>query len=169
MAEITNTASKSKHKLSYTARVDLTPMVDLAFLLITFFMFTTTLAKPTEIAISTPADALIDNPPKLEASKAMTIIIGKDDTCFYYFGLPEAIESSPELVIQSNFSTEKNITTIIKLKKSSVDIEHKLDKLGHTKLYLFIKPTETSQYKNMVKILDEIHIQNIQNYAIREP
>src|SRR5213078_2025616 len=90
---------KKPKKLS--TRVDLTPMVDLGFLLITFFVFTTTMSKPTAMNMNEPKDDP-DNQLKVKNSGAMTILLGKDDHVFYYFGelLPETIS---EQFKSSNF------------------------------------------------------------------
>src|SRR5438034_1835893 len=76
---------KKAKKLS--TRIDLTPMVDLGFLLITFFIFTTTLAKPTGLKINLPKD--VDKPEeqtKTKESGTITFLLGKDNHVFYYEG-----------------------------------------------------------------------------------
>src|SRR4029453_15259564 len=97
---------KKSKKLS--TRVDLTPMVDLGFLLITFFIFTTTMSQPTAMRLFLPKD--IDNPEeqnKEKASGALTLIIGKNNGIFNYEGelLPDG----------SNFKTSnfKDIRQVI--------------------------------------------------------
>src|ERR1039457_4841663 len=94
MAEMTQVSSgkheKGKSKKMST-RVDLTPMVDLAFLLITFFMLTTTLIKPQTMEISMPSKDKVkeEEQTKVKASRARTILIGGKDSVFYYFGTRE--------------------------------------------------------------------------------
>ena len=76
---------KKGKKLS--TRVDLTPMCDLGFLLITFFIFTTTMTKPTAMNLAMPKDT--DKPDelnKVKESGALTIMLGKSDVVYYYFG-----------------------------------------------------------------------------------
>src|ERR1700712_5448214 len=76
---------KKSKKLS--TRVDLTPMVYLGFLLISFFIFTTTLSQPTALKLNLPKDT--DKPEeqtKTKASGALTIMLGKDRQLFYYEG-----------------------------------------------------------------------------------
>src|SRR6476620_8448333 len=105
---------KKSKKLS--TRVDLTPMVDLGFLLITFFIFTTTMSQPTAMRLYLPKDT--DKPEeqnKVKASGALTLLLGKNDVIYYYEG-----ELKPDA---SNFktSTFKDIREVIINKKQSTD------------------------------------------------
>ena len=77
-----------------STRVDLTPMVDLAFLLITFFMLTTTMNKPQAMQINMPVEREDGDPPppEIPAAKVMTLILGANNTIWYYEGL-----GSPEI------------------------------------------------------------------------
>lgn len=83
-----NGGGKNKQK-KQTLRVDFTPMVDMNMLLITFFMFCTTLLKPQTMNINMPTkDKEIENPTEVRASTALTVILGADDELYYYEGLP---------------------------------------------------------------------------------
>ena len=74
---------KRGKKLS--TRVDFTPMVDLGFLLITFFMLTTSMNKPQVMDINMPIkDPTVENQ-AVAASQAITVILTKDDKVVYYF------------------------------------------------------------------------------------
>ena len=141
---------KKGKKLS--TRVDLTPMVDLGFLLITFFIFTTTMSQPTAMRLFLPKDT--DKPEeqnKAKESGALTLLLGKNDVVYYYEGIlaPDA----------SNFKTSsfKEIRDIIIKKKKSTDPKD---------LVLVIKPDEESTYKNSVDMLDEMTINDIKVYAM---
>jgi len=75
---------KKGKKLS--TRVDLTPMVDLGFLLITFFIFTTTMSQPTALKLFLPDDKVTDEPNKAKESGVLTILMGADNHIYYYEG-----------------------------------------------------------------------------------
>ena len=64
--------------------IDMTPMVDLGFLLITFFVFTTTISSPTVTDLYMPKDSLITN--TLPESLALTLLLDDDNKIYYYHG-----------------------------------------------------------------------------------
>lgn len=164
MAEITTISSKQKagvrksKKLS--TRVDLTPMVDLGFLLITFFIFTTTMSLPKSMKIVMPAGGPgmpIGN------STALTVIPIADNKIFYYHGeLSEAL--SKNLYGISSFSFANGIGSVIRQKQSALDRSG----IGRNELMLIIKPAESSCFGNTVDILDEVLINEVGRYAVTE-
>jgi len=138
---------KKAKKLS--TRVDMTPMVDLGFLLITFFIFTTTMAQPSAMNLFMPKD--VQKPEeqnKVKESGAFTIILGKQDQIYYYEGL------DPTKLQASNF---KGIREQILTKKKTTNPED---------LVVILKPTPDATYKNTVDILDEMTICEIKRYAM---
>jgi biopolymer transport protein ExbD len=141
---------KKQKKLS--TRVDLTPMVDLGFLLITFFIFTTTMSQPTAMQLFLPKDT--DKPEeqnKVKASGALTLLLGNNNQIYYYEGelLPDG----------SNFKTTgfKDIREVIMTKKKSTDPKD---------FMVVIKPDNNATYKNTVDILDEMTINDVKRYAM---
>jgi biopolymer transport protein ExbD len=141
---------KKSKKLS--TRVDLTPMVDLGFLLITFFIFTTTMSQPTAMKLFLPKDT--DKPEeqnKVKASGALSIMLGQKDGVFYYEGelLPDG----------SNFKSSnfKEIRDVIINKKKSTDPDD---------FVVVIKPGPEATYKNTVDMLDEMTINDVKRYAM---
>jgi len=141
---------KKSKKLS--TRVDLTPMVDLGFLLITFFIFTTTMSQPTAMKLFLPKDT--DKPEeqnKVKASGALTLLLGKNDQIYYYEG-----ELAPDA---SNFKTTsfKEIRKVILDKKRATDEKD---------FVVVIKPDNDANYKNTVDILDEMTINDVKRYAM---
>ncbi|MCA0396889.1 MAG: biopolymer transporter ExbD [Bacteroidetes bacterium] len=141
---------KKGKKLS--TRVDLTPMVDLGFLLITFFIFTTTMSQPTALRLFLPKDTeKPEEQNKAKASGALTILLAKNNGIFYYEG-----ELAPDA---SNFKSTgfKEIRDIIINKKKSVKPED---------FVVVIKPNKESTYKNVVDMLDEMAINVVKRYAL---
>jgi biopolymer transport protein ExbD len=141
---------KKSKKLS--TRVDLTPMVDLGFLLITFFIFTTTMSQPTAMKLFLPKDTeKPEDQNKIKDSGALTIMLGKGNVVFYYEGelLPDG----------SNFKSSnfKDIRQEIIDKKKSTNPQD---------FVVVIKPGPESTYKNTVDILDEMTINDVKRYAM---
>lgn len=138
---------KNRSKKAST-KVDMTPMVDLAFLLITFFMLTTTFGKPQAMEVNMP-DKTDDNQEQpLKESKAFTILLGEDDIVYYYQGL-----NDPEL-FETDYSSKGIRNVLLQKQKEVAD------------LVVLIKAHSKSRYKNMVDMLDEMHITNTKRYAI---
>lgn len=133
---------KKSKKLS--TRVDLTPMVDLGFLLITFFVFTTTMSQATAMNMNEPKDDP-DQQLKVKNSGAMTILLGKGNQVYYYFGQLEADKLSEEFK-STNF---KDVRKLIVDKKKSTPIDD---------LMYIIKSDSTSTFANSIDILDEMSI-----------
>lgn len=134
-----------------STRVDLTPMVDLGFLLITFFVFTTTMSKPTVMKMNEPKD---DTPPeeqmKVKESAVMTILLGKQDQIYYYYGTLTAENASNQFK-----STDfKNIGKLILDKRNSVPDGDK----SKSDLMYIIKADKESKFKNVIDLLDEMSI-----------
>lgn len=137
--------------------VDLTAMVDLAFLLITFFMLTTSLAKMNaiELAKPVPIEDIFNRQP-YPSSRTMTILLGKNDQVVYYMG-----ETAKATMQTSNVANLKKLIATSKLTVAK-KYPNQLDKY----MIVIIKPTETSTYKNFVDVIDEMSIANIKSYAI---
>jgi len=138
---------KKSKKLS--TRVDLTPMVDLGFLLITFFIFTTTMSQPTAMKLNLPKDTdKPDEQNKLKESAALTVMPAKNNQVYYYEGL------DPMKIQASNF---KAIRDVILDKKRRTDPKD---------FMVIIKPTQDATYKNTVDMLDEMKIDDVKRYAL---
>jgi|SRR6478609_997649 len=139
---------KIRSKKSST-RIDMTPMVDLAFLLLTFFILTTTLSKPQTMEITMPEKPKPDDkPPEVNEKKVLTLVLGANDKVYWYVGITE-----PEAK-KVDFSKDGVRKVLIEKKAEIRD------------LIVLIKAMDDSKYKNMVDILDEITITSIQRYAI---
>lgn len=164
MAEIIAASSRQKvgvrksKKLS--TRVDLTPMVDLGFLLITFFIFTATLSQPVSMKIYLPADG---DPTKTPAEGALTILPLADDKVFFYHGdLSGAIQNN--FFGLTDYDVKNGIGQVIRNKQLALDQSGK----SRDDLMLIIKPSMGSSLKNSVDILDEVLINEIKRYAVTD-
>ena len=157
---------KKGKKLS--TRIDLTPMVDLGFLLITFFMYTTTLAKPKTMEINMPYKDpnMKEEPNKIKESVALTILLSKNHRVYYYEGMASDPTKPPDLKV-TNFAQKGGIRDEIIAKKKMVD-DMKLAKTLTAKdeMTVLIKPDTSSTYGDMVNVLDEMNINDIKVYAI---
>jgi biopolymer transport protein ExbD len=138
-----------------STRVDLTAMVDLAFLLITFFMLTTTLSKPKAMDIAMPdKDEKVKEQLDVAASRTLTLLLGSNNKIMWYIGLPG--KSVPTV---DNYGKDGLRKTLIEQGK---EVQAKTGKY----MFVIVKPSDKSVYKNMVDVLDEIAITNIQSYGI---
>lgn len=144
-----------------STRVDLTPMVDLAFLLISFFMLTTQLGKSVAMNLSMPKKDPNAPPTEVKESKVLNLIADKDNTLWYYPGTTVA-------GLKQTDYTPKGIREIILDKQKEVKAKFGLDKEGDSQMIVLIKLTDDSNYKNMVDILDEMDITKTKIYAIQD-
>ena len=145
-------AGKRRAKKMST-RIDMTPMVDLAFLLLTIFMLTTTFAKPYTMELTMPVKSK-EQP--VAMSKAMTIILGKDHRVHYYFGLnapKDKTVPTPELKTTSFAADGIRQALLTRLRQQP-------------SLVVLIKPSADSKYQDMVDILDEMNITHQKKYAL---
>lgn len=139
---------KVRSKKSST-KIDMTPMVDLAFLLLTFFMLTTTFNKPQTMEITMPEKPKEeDKLPEVNEKKVVTLILGANDKIYWYHGITD-----PKVEV-TDFSPS-GIRKVLLTQSSQIP-----------GMILLIKPSPDSRYKNMVDILDEMNITNMQRYAL---
>lgn len=141
-----------------STRVDMTPMVDLGFLLITFFMLTTTMSKPKALPLVMPADG--DATPVAE-SKSLTLLVDKNNRVAWYEGLTVRDGQFPVLG-RSDFSVETGIGNVIRDKQRRVAKAYG----DADELVVMIKVAEGGSYRNMVDALDEMKINRVARYAV---
>lgn len=141
-----------KRAKKQSTKIDMTPMVDLGFLLLTFFILTTTFAKPQTMEINMPVKTKNEeDQSKLKASNALTLLLGENDKVYWYAGLPD--EPAAPGVQVTDFSAN-GVRKIL------------LDRKSNDKLTVLIKPMKEARYKNMVDVLDEMNITDTRKYAI---
>jgi biopolymer transport protein ExbD len=175
---------KKAKKLS--TRVDMTPMVDLGFLLITFFVFTATMSSPKAMDLRMPKD--VDDPKKQNEAKesgALTIMLGKADKVYYYEGKldesatnfkqatwkeirDEIIKKKKEVMarhVHDLNSPESVCKTMQERAKKNGDPDWETACLDRD-FVVIIKPDKDATYKNTVDILDEMTINQVKTYAM---
>jgi biopolymer transport protein ExbD len=140
-------------------RLDMTPMVDLAFLLLTFFMLTTTFAKPRVMQLTMPVKPEPgDTETPIRESSAMTIILGSKHQAYYYFGLSRPNDPSVPVptLHTTNFGPQ--------------GIRQALLARGRQQPapIVLIKSGPQAKYSDMVDILDEMNITNQKKYALTD-
>ncbi len=160
MAQIEESGGGGKGKKGkgkkHAPSVDMTPMVDLAFLLITFFMLTTTFSKPQTMQLNMPDKTDTKEKQESKASESLTLLLAKDDKVLWFQGLPEEAK-----LAETDYSSE-GLRKLIMEKTAQVGKNEK----GENKIVIIIKPLDESKYKNVVDVLDEMNITVSQRYAI---
>jgi biopolymer transport protein ExbD len=161
MAAIEETGNGNEKKCSnvrsrrISTRVDMTPMVDLGFLLITFFMLATTMSKPTAMSVFFPAK---------DSDNVLTIFLGANDDIYYLDGIA---------------ADDENAKASLKTTRPGFDLRNVIfdarkrvrafrGNMGNQDdpMTIVIKPTDVSSYKNMVDAMDEMAITKSKRYAL---
>jgi biopolymer transport protein ExbD len=171
------------------ANIDMTPMVDLMCLLITFFMLTTAFSKPKVMEITMPEKNTEDTKEvKISADRTYTLLLTANDKIYYYHGAIEAGKPMPVL-IKLNYSKdglrklllEKNEKVIKKIQDLKEKVKTGVLVLSNDTLnerirvlkksdkkapIILIKADEKAKYKNLVDVIDDMAICNIASYAV---
>jgi len=161
MAEL-DTSGGGKHKggkvrsKKASTRVDLTAMVDLAFLLITFFILTTTLQKPKSMPLIMPNKDDITKTDPIADDRSITLLLGANNKIEWYTGRFEKPIAGPTVI-----GYGKN-----ELRKLLEDQGKKIQETTGKGMFVVIKPSSQSVYNNMVAVMDELNIINNQFRAI---
>jgi len=163
MAELDTSSKGGGHKggkvrsKKASTRVDLTAMVDLAFLLITFFMLTTTLNKPKAMDLAMPDKTAPKNQLPIAATRSMTILLGAHNKLEWYMGEPG--KTAPTV---DNFGKDGLRKALIENGKNVAATHAAPDNF----MIVLIKPSEHSTYENLVEALDELNITGVKSEAI---
>ncbi|MFM7152848.1 MAG: ExbD/TolR family protein [Bacteroidota bacterium] len=156
-----------------STRIDFTPMVDLGFLLITFFMLTTTLAKPNILALVMPEkDIKLEDVEPVKESKVLTLLLGADDKVYWYEGITDAKLDSTDYAAEGLRSVILNKMDRVKeqfglqtyKRKNKEGVEEEFNDGSY--INVIIKPMKDSRYKNLVDALDEMAICKVRYYVI---
>ena len=147
----------NKHNL----KIDMTPMVDLGFLLISFFVITTELSRPKAMDLYMPHEG---PPTDAAVSKTITFLAGAADKLFYYYG-EEKDAGIKNPVVQTSWDELTGVGKIIRQKQMQLDNTEG----GRNEMVVIIKAGKESTYKNVVDILDEMTINGVTRYALVKP
>lgn len=166
--------------------IDMTPMVDLAFLLLTFFMLTTTFNKPKTLEINMPAKPK-DDQPEVKVTNALTILLSDDKVYWYYNAFKPGETKLEETKLSKDglrkLLLDKNAWTLTELKKVEAELKAQTDLPKDTlsarykrerseilkknkSLTVLLKADDKADYKNVVDVLDELQITGVGKFAI---
>lgn len=175
------------HAKKQSTRIDMTPMVDLAFLLLTFFMLATTFNKPQTMEVNMPVpNEQNEAPTKFQADLTITILVGGNNKLFYYNGMFDPAD--PGKILKTDYSKdgirkiliERNQTVYDKVaeleqKVKDGDLDQKEFKKqvseikkdrNNRGIVVIIKADDTASYENVVNILDEMQICSVASFAL---
>ncbi|MFZ7115586.1 MAG: ExbD/TolR family protein [Bacteroidota bacterium] len=159
MSEIqtTNTDLSSGHRKIRQKRssthIDMTPMVDLAFLLLTFFIMTTTFKSHQIIDLTMPDNHSTKTPTLLAESKAFNLLIMNDRRLKWYMGA----EDKAAMALPATFTEGPNSIRKILMQKN---------KIVNDSVFVLIKPSDNSSYEDLINVFDLMTVCNINSYTI---
>ncbi len=150
-----------KYRKKLNTAVDMTPMVDLGFLLISFFVITTELSKPAAIRLIVPNDTRGDSS-EIGKSSVMTVLLGEHSVYYYEESWDAALKENR--IIATDL-TGTGLRELIAGKQKKMDLFYK-EKGGRDELMLLIKPSPKTGYKELVDVFDETTISRVKKYAL---
>ncbi len=177
-----------KRAKKQSTRIDMTPMVDLAFLLLTFFVLTATFSKPKSMELTFPAppEKIDDSPP---IKNGITFLLTKDDRIFYYEGEFRAADDDKgkkTVLSELNFSQSSLHKYLLDKSKAmhdqirALDVKHKNKQLPDTTFKRMVKEVKANKesftyliktddkatYKNVIDVIDELNINVVGKYVM---
>ncbi|RKR81378.1 biopolymer transport protein ExbD/TolR [Mucilaginibacter gracilis] len=161
MAELTASTGKANGKYRrnrVSTRVDLTAMVDLAFLLITFFILTTTLQKSRMFGVTMPDTTEPISKINVSEKSTMTICLGSNNQAVSYLGMTEKPLTQPKV---TNYGKTG-------IRQAIIDLNKQVAATTGKAMFVIIKASNHSVYQNLVATLDELHIAGATGYAIED-
>ena len=167
MAEISNNQNSGANRHAkprskkLSARVDLTPMVDLAFLLITFFMLTIVVSDPRQMKLDMPTS---DGTSNVGDCQVLHVVVDSADRLYTYEGL------DIKGIKQTSFNPENGIRQVLMAKANAVHNNCPKDSHGKLReMVCLIKLLPGARYNSMINILDEMEITGTRTYALQDP
>lgn len=152
--------ARVRRRLKLNPKTDMTPMVDLGFLLISFFVMTTELSKPRVAPLNMPKEG----PPIFTGnSTTLTVLLADHGNVYYYHGNWEDAAASGKIEKTSLYSVD-GLRKVIIEKRKWLDVHNV--KEGRNGLMMLIKSTKETSYKNVIDVLDETMINDVRKYAL---
>lgn len=175
---------KKRRAKKGSTHIDMTPLVDLAFLLLTFFILTTTMYKPSTLQLTFPVPQDEVNKPELQkVNNALTIFLTKNDQILYYrdaFKPGETQLTRTDFSMITNFLIEENRSTFDQVQELGRRFNaNEIDQVAYDTLrnnvqkrdealFVIIKPDQDAKYRNMIDMVDEMDISGIGKYAVQD-
>lgn len=158
MAEIIAQEKSGGRQKKKNVKIDMTPMVDLNFLLLMFFMFTSSFSKPNVMDLGLPGKDPVLNPKTvIDQRNQITFIIGENNRIFYHQS------NEKELKEAGLKETDYNGVNVSKI------ISNAYEKAPKKEIFtIIVKPTDESNYKNFVDMMDNISISKKERYGISD-
>lgn len=157
MAEIIAQEKSGGRKKKKNVKIDMTPMVDLNFLLLMFFMFTSSFSKPNVMDLGLPAKGDHTPTTQIGDKNQITFIIGENNRVFYHQS------NAKDLTEAGLKETDYNGVNVSKI------ISNAYDKALTKEIFtIIVKPTDESNYKNFVDMMDNISISKKERYGISD-
>ena len=175
---------QKKRAKKHSSRVDMTPMVDLGFLLLTFFVLTTQFSKPKEMEINMPVKPKdTSNIMKVDTTSLTLLLTEKQEKVFYYYG---KFKNDPSIIQTTDYSKEgirkvfresnKNVREQVKQLKEKYSNHQLADttykrmlmeiKGGKEARFVIVKADEKAKYKNVIDVIDELNVADVGKYAL---
>ena len=165
MAQVQLQSNQNEKKARYfkqSLRIDMTPLVDLGFLLITFFIFTTTMAESKTMKLFVPDDSNIANPTTAPESATVSALLGRDNKVYVYNGKWKKALANNQVNV-TNYDVAKGLGGFLRTKQQWLKANNRE---GQKALIYLIKPAESSSFQNVVDALDEATINGVTRYSI---
>ena len=163
--QVSGSRSRSTARLKrHSARTDMTPMVDLGFLLIAFFVMTTEMSRPSVTKLYMPKDQGPHS--TLAESNALTLLIG-GDKIYYYHGDWEKARTANGIQ-ETNFSIKNGIGKLIREKQARMDLAG-VGTEGRNGLMFIVKPAPEANYQQVIDAIDETQINGVKKWVIVSP
>jgi len=155
------TGARGKGHNTPPPRVDLTPMVDMGFLLITFFMFTTTLAAPRTLELNMPSKERPDSPTAFPEESTLTLLPGPGHRVYYYNGKFSGADTLSSVPLQ------QVVKLVAARKAHAAALPASISARAH-QLHVIIRPADGSRFEDLVTVLDAMLIDQIDIYAVAD-